>query len=133
MSLNLANLFYFWSHLLIDRKCKVWWELSTWPNVIQWIASYSQPSSFFWTTYFIHWLAVHWIRSCPVDNLFQWITLSSILNKWALVISAPKIVIPAPSSIGTFFSQFGTYILHVSLVFFFPSFVHLKIIILLIF
>ena len=25
----------------------------------------------FWTTNFIHWLAVHWIISCPVDNFVQ--------------------------------------------------------------
>jgi hypothetical protein len=39
----------------------------------------------FWTTNFIHWLAVHWISSCPVDNFIQWVTLSSIFNNRALV------------------------------------------------
>jgi hypothetical protein len=34
----------------------------------------------FWTTNCIHWLALHWISSCPVDNFIQWVTLSSILN-----------------------------------------------------
>ena len=40
----------------------------------------ANPCLCFWTTNFIHWLAVHCISSCPVDNLIQWITLSSILN-----------------------------------------------------
>ena len=40
----------------------------------------ANPCLCLWTTNFIHWLAVHWISSCPVDNLIQWITLSSILN-----------------------------------------------------
>jgi hypothetical protein len=43
------------------------------------------PCLCFWTTNFIQWLAVHWISSRPVDNLIQWITLSSILNNRALV------------------------------------------------
>jgi TM2 domain-containing membrane protein YozV len=45
----------------------------------------ANPCLCFWTTNFIHWLAVHWISSCPVDNLIQWIILSSILNNRALV------------------------------------------------
>jgi hypothetical protein len=44
----------------------------------------ANPCLCFWTTNFIHWLAVHWISSCPVDNLIQWITLSSILNNQVL-------------------------------------------------
>ena len=42
----------------------------------------------FWTTNFIHWLAAHWISSCPVDNFIQWITLSSILNNRALAVKS---------------------------------------------
>jgi hypothetical protein len=43
----------------------------------------ANPCLCFWTTNFIQWLAVHWISSRPVDNLIQWITLSSILNNRA--------------------------------------------------
>jgi hypothetical protein len=57
------------------------WELSTGQNFIQWIAI--QSCLCFWSTNFNHWLGIHWISSCPVDNLIQWITLSSILNNRA--------------------------------------------------
>jgi hypothetical protein len=46
----------------------------------------ANPCLCFWTTNFIQWLAVHWISGCPVDNLIQWITLSSILNNRAQII-----------------------------------------------
>jgi hypothetical protein len=59
MSLNLANLiFNFWSGLLLDRKCKESWELSTGQNFIQWIAS--QPLSLLLNNQFY-----------PVDNFVQ--------------------------------------------------------------
>jgi hypothetical protein len=62
MSLNLAALFYFWSRLLIDRKCKKSWELSqgTGQNFIQWIAS--QPLSLLLNNQFDP------LASCPLDK-----------------------------------------------------------------
>jgi hypothetical protein len=60
MSLKLADLlFYFWFGLLLDRKWKESWELSTGQHFIQWIAS--QLLSLFLNNQFY-----------PVDNFIQY-------------------------------------------------------------
>ena len=60
LSRPFVNFFYFWSGLLLHRKCKELWELSNRQNCIQWISS--QPLSLLLNN------QLYPLASCPLDK-----------------------------------------------------------------
>ena len=76
-TVGVKYVFHFWSGLLSERKCKKsmgvvhrtkFYPVNSYPIIV---FAFDQP------------IFNHWIGSCPVDNLIQWITLSCILNNRA--------------------------------------------------